>query len=43
VDAAMDEAMSEPGDDAAGGADESGAEFGEPQPKARRADMEDSL
>ena len=43
VDAAMDEAMSEPGDDAAEGADESGAEFGEPQPKARRADMEDSL
>jgi hypothetical protein len=43
VDAAMDEAMAESGDAAAGGADESGAEFGEPQPKARRADMEDSL
>ena len=44
VDAAMDEAMGESEGDsgAAAGADESGGEFGEPQPKARRADM-DSL
>ena len=46
VDAAMDEAMAEgdghAGDGGAGGADDSGAEFGEPQPKARQADM-DSL
>ncbi len=45
VDAAMDEAMAEGDGDsgAPAGADESGSEFGEPQPKARRADMEDSL
>ena len=44
VDAAMDEAMAEgdehAGDGAAGGVDDSGGEFGEPQPKARQADME---